>query len=273
MRLIALLLVLSATGIAIEDSSAEVVEHSDLPVGHRIELLNRGLSGDLDALAALDHDGEASRWDSLYQGFALQASGQLQRAVSAWQSSVEKGHRLAVRALAAHHYDQREWVEAYAWARLAMEVDAALQDTDIDGLRGTWPLHVAIHSAEELDDEQHDRADELARERAALHLSRLVSPVDVGSQPLEQTLDLDIVRRSAPRYPRGLWEQGVPGWAYLQFEVKANGRVGQVAAVGASNDRFARAAVRALRDWRFDTEAMDELPTMATQQFDFSLQR
>lgn len=244
---------------------------STIAPAERIDRLQAALEGDLDALDALRGDEEPGRWDRFYRGYALEAAGHDEAAVSAWQEAVALGHRVAVRALAAHHYERREWMEAYAWARLAMEVEAALADLEMDDLRGGWNLYTAIHAAEELEPAQHAAADALARERIDRHLARLVEPEEVGSIEADRVRDLEIVERTAPVYPRSMVENARPGWSYLQFEILDDGRVGEVVVVGASHDRFGRAAARAIRKWRFNADALDDLPTIGTQQIDFNL--
>jgi len=245
----------------------------ELTASERIVLTRQALSGDLEALDRLETDDAASRWGLLVRGYALQAAGRFDEAFAAWERSAELGLRLAASALAAHHYERRNWMEAYAWARLVMEVEAALTDGDLDDLRGGWALYTAVHAAEGLDEDQHRAADALAAERVEQHLAAMISPDDVGSQSEDPPLDLDVVQRTRPNYPRSLAENGVPGWSYVQFEILPNGRVGETVAIGASHDRFARAAVRAIRKWRFNVDAMDELPGTGFQQIDFTLRR
>ena len=239
----------------------------------QIQLIQRAVSGDFEALAALDTDEEASRWDLFLQGYALASSDRDQEAVEAWEQAVGMGLHLAVKALASHHYERRNWMEAYAWARLAMEVDAALHDSNMDDLRGRWPLYTAVQAADNLESEQHQAAGPLAVEGVNRYLQHLISTDDVGSEDRNDVKDLEIVERTRPVFPRSMLENGRPGWSYVQFEIRPDGRVGEVAAVAASHDRFARAAVRAIRKWRFNVEVMDSVPATASQHIDFTLRR
>ena len=50
----------------------------------RILLIQQAISGDLQAAAELDADGETSRWDLLLRGYALQAADRSDEAVAAW---------------------------------------------------------------------------------------------------------------------------------------------------------------------------------------------
>lgn len=254
-------------------TTAAVSHTSSISPGERIQLVERAVSGDFEALEALNVDGETGRWDLLLRGYALAATGQDNEAIETWEQAADLGLHLAVKALASHHYEHRNWTEAYAWARLAMEIEGALKDSTMDDLRGSWSLYTAVQSADSLERDQHQAADALALERVNHYLPRMIAPGDVGSEDGSDVKDLEIVERTAPVFPRSMAENGRPGWSYIQLEILPNGRVGEVAAVAASHDRFARAAVRAIRKWRFNVDAMDELPATGFQQIDFTLQR
>lgn len=260
---------LALTATAAEPGPGEV----ELTTAERIVLTERAVSGDLSALDALRNGEPINRWTQLMRGYALSAIDRDEEAVEAWTQALAEGQKLAVRALATHHFEQREWLEAYAWARLAMEVDAALSDLDMDDMPGRWTLYAAVQAAERLDDVQHAAADGLAADRVERFLPVLIRPSDVAGAGVTDVEDLDVVERTRPTYPRAMAENQIPGWAYLQFEVRADGRVGEIAAIGASHDRFARAAVRGIRKWRFNTSALEDLPMTATQFIDFELGR
>ena len=260
---------LALTATTAEPGPAE----AELTTAERIVLTEQAVSGDLSALDALGNGEPLNRSTQLLRGYALRAIDRHAEAVEAWTQALVEGQKLAVRALATHHFEQREWLEAYAWARLAMEVDAALSDLDMNEMHGRWTLYAAVQAAERLEDEQHAEADALASELVDLYLPVLIRPRDLTNADAGDAEDLDVVERTRPTYPRSMAENQIPGWSYLQFEVRADGRVGEVVAIGASHDRFARSAVRAIRKWRFNTDALDHLPMTATQFIDFELNR
>ncbi|MBY6204096.1 energy transducer TonB [Halomonas denitrificans] len=241
-----------------------------VPPSERIERMGRAVSGDLAELAELQDEDDASRWAQLVRGLALGAAGRDREAVEALEHAARSGHNLAPRVLALHHYERNQWIDAYAWARVAMEVDAALGDLEMADLQGGWSLYLAVQSAESLDAEQHGDADRRARDLLAEFLDPLVAE-DLARDDAKGFEGEDVVARRRPVFPRSMWENGRPGWAYVYFAINRDGSVGETLALAASHPRFGRAAARAVRKWRFDTEAFDDLPATGLQLIDFDL--
>jgi protein TonB len=68
--------------------------------------------------------------------------------------------------------------------------------------------------------------------------------------------ELRILRRSMPRYPRSARLRGAEGVTVLRVLVERSGRVGIVEVDRSAGDQdLDRAAVRAIRSWRFATGA------------------
>lgn len=276
MRALVTLLAMLAMATWPADSPAREVDerYSNTPA-ERVQMVRQALEGDPSALDPMDlYDGR-DVWDWFVRGYALHAEGRFDDAIRAWIESAQLGHNLAPHALAWHHYEQREWIEAYAWSRLAMEVDGALRDLDMEEMRGRWSLYNAIHSAEGLSDAQRGPAETRAQELVQRFLDPLVGPDLERRQAnaLRQGVrSEDIVERQRPNYPRSMAENGRPGWAYLYFEIRPDGRVGDIVSIAATDPRFARSAIRAVRKWRFNPDAI-ELPTATVQIIDFTMQR
>ena len=71
----------------------------------------------------------------------------------------------------------------------------------------------------------------------------------------------------APEYPRSALRAGASGNVVLRIEVRADGRVGEVEVVESSRHRqLDRAAVRAVRRWRFQPAQQDGRPVAADVQ-------
>lgn len=245
-------------------------ESEPLPPSERIERMGRALNGDLEELDALQGDDDSGRWAQLVRGLALGAAGRDREAVAALEGAARSGHNLAPRVLALHHYERNQWLDAYAWARVAMEVDAALGDLEMADLQGSWSLYLAVQAAESLDADRHAEADRRARDYLAEYLDPLVAE-DLARDDDRGFEGEDVVKRRRPSFPRSMWENGRPGWAYVYFAINRDGSVGDTLALAASHPRFGRAAARAVRKWRFDTEAFDDLPATGLQLIDFNL--
>lgn len=242
------------------------------PAAADLDSLERGLAGDLDALEAsweAPEEEGTEAWRQLVRGFALRAAGRPDAAVEAWEDAVRRGEDFAVLVLAWHHGEQQQWLDAYGWSQLAMELDAVAEDLNRNQLGGRWTLYNAIQAAEALDPSQHDEADALAKSRIERYGPSLMASQDRANN--ERYPGFEPVRRNAPNYPRGLALDGVPGWAYIIFEVNEQGRVEQTLSMAASKPSFARAAERAISKWRFEVGTVDEFPVTSRQRIDFTL--
>jgi len=91
----------------------------------------------------------------------------------------------------------------------------------------------------------------------------------------EQGQDVRIraTEKVAPRYPLKARKQGLEGFVKLEFELNKYGKVKQVSVVEAFPEEiFDKAAIRALRGWRFEVpDSLKGAPLTLIQTFDFNL--
>lgn len=76
-------------------------------------------------------------------------------------------------------------------------------------------------------------------------------------------LDSDVTPlvRIEPQYPRKAAMQGIEGWVLLKFDISPAGTVGNIQILGSKPSRiFDRAAVRALRKWKYRPKMEDGKP-------------
>lgn len=98
--------------------------------------------------------------------------------------------------------------------------------------------------------------------------------VDPSASPADATIatarDAAVPRllsAPAPEYPRSALRAGASGNVVLRIEVQANGRPGAVSVVQSSRHRdLDRAAVQAVRRWRFQPALREGAPVAATVQ-------
>lgn len=237
-----------------------------------IDAFERALAGDLSALdscCAPSEEEEPGGWTLLVRGLALNSAGQTEAAIDAWEAAVREGEPMAVRMLAMHYLDHQDWTEAFAWSQFAMDVDAVEGDLNRNQLGGTWSLHSAIQAAQGLEPSQHERAEKLASSRIETFGPDFLTARNRDDHA--PASDLEPTRRNAPRYPRALFEQGTPGWAYVVLEINDAGRVDRALTLAATDPAFGRAAERAIGKWRFAVGEIDEFPVLSRQRIDFNL--
>ena len=82
--------------------------------------------------------------------------------------------------------------------------------------------------------------------------------------------------RIEPQYPRKAAMQGIEGWVLLKFDISPAGTVGNIQILGSKPSRiFDRAAVRALRKWKYRPKMEDGKPIEQKNlkiQLDFTLE-
>ena len=79
------------------------------------------------------------------------------------------------------------------------------------------------------------------------------------------TREPQVVSRTQPEYPRAALRAGISGEVLLQIEVRADGRPGEVSVLSGSRNRsLDRAAVRAVRQWRFEPALRDGVAVPGT---------
>jgi protein TonB len=89
------------------------------------------------------------------------------------------------------------------------------------------------------------------------------NPHKLGSgEPPPVVAPAQLTRRVAPDYPQAAVRQGIEGFAEVRFTVTAKGTVSDVSIVESTPpDIFDRAAIDAVRRWRYEPRTVDGQPT------------
>lgn len=68
----------------------------------------------------------------------------------------------------------------------------------------------------------------------------------------------EVVKQSAPKYPRGSKKRGQEGWVMLSFVIRENGRVADPLIEDSSGEPdFDKSAVQAVKGWRYEPATLD----------------
>jgi len=89
------------------------------------------------------------------------------------------------------------------------------------------------------------------------------NPHRLGSgEPPPVVAPAQLTRRVAPDYPQAAVRQGIEGFAEVRFTVTAKGTVSDVSIVQSTPPEiFDRAAIDAVRRWRYEPRTVDGKPT------------
>jgi TonB family protein len=108
---------------------------------------------------------------------------------------------------------------------------------------------------------QLERDIEAQRAKAAA-ATKSVSNVKSDAQPVTSTITLKRTRTVPPEMPAIAMSRKIVGWVEVTFTVNEKGRVEDAAVRSSSpEDVFDEAALKAVRQWRFDPPLRDGQPT------------
>jgi len=257
MRIVLLFLLLSWSGLAAAKVSFELAE--------------RALQGDLDAAEQLLDQHRDNNSVRIIAASALQTSGAHGRALALLEDAMRNGSRTALWARVVHHIEQREWIEGYAWGRLAMLIEKHDHDSEID--EEAWPLEwtwqFTQRAARNLRESEFPEAD---RQTEAI--------VGQWYGPLTAERDFDpadapvFLERRAPIYPRDEAYARETGWSLLMLQFERDGTVSRVMPIVQTHRDFGQRAAAALEDWVIDPSSLeaDDFDRMFMQTVEFSLE-
>lgn len=220
----------------------------------RLETVERALTGDVEAAEQLLEAERAHPWSQLVAAQAFRAAGEDARAVELLQAALHEGDRNALWSLVVHHVERRNWIEAYAWGRLAMLVENHDRDGEID--EDAWPMQWtwqftqrAARNLRESEFERADRRTQTVVERWYVLLTA-DSERDVRAAP-------GFVERRPPTYPRDEAYARETGWSLLMFDFNDDGTVNRIVPLAQTHRAFAERATAAVEDWVVDLTTVE----------------
>ena len=160
------------------------------------DLAQRALAGDPHAINELveAHGGNDPTRIIAARGF--RTAGEDDRAFELLEEAMRNGSRAALWTRVVHHIERHDWIEGYAWGRLAMLVeknDAQVRDDTIED--GDWPMEwswqFTQRAARNLRETDFPAADRRTEELVRDWYELLIAPREKKSRQLA------VVRRAA----------------------------------------------------------------------------
>jgi tetratricopeptide (TPR) repeat protein len=250
-------------------SSASLAEAQDFSMD--FDRARAGLDGEPHGLEYLRGCVEQSALCALAAGTGLQHSGRTDEAIEFFQRALAGGEGVAASALAFVHLQAEEYKEAYAWARLAMEIARRKQNLSRAELLRNQNAFIAAAAIQTMNESERDPA-----EQEAMRLLREWQHVLPAATVDEAEADpgYTIVKRRAPRYPRRLAIDRIEGTVYLHARVNERGKVAETIPVYFTHLPFVKEAERAFRKWKIEFEQSDDGRDLTVNQLiDFNLLR
>ena len=235
------------------------------------ELAERALNGDLDTTEQLLAEHPDSDSVRIIAAQALRAAGDDDRALALLDDAMRQGSRRALWTRVVHHIERHEWIEGYAWGRLAMLIEKHDRESEIDD--DAWPLEwtwqFTQRAARNLREAEFPEADRRTEAVVGEWYARLAAEQDIGSVDAPVFVD-----RRAPVYPRDQAYSRETGWSFLMMTFASDGTVERVLPIVQTHQAFAKRAAAAMEHWAIEPSSMDpeDFDRFFTQTVEFSLE-
>lgn len=236
------------------------------------DLAEQALDGDLESAARLLELRGGSDPMRLVAAVAHRTARDDARALELIEAAMENGYLPALWLRVVHHVERHEWIDAYAWGRLAMLVrkHEAEDEIDEDAWPMEWTWQFTQQAARNLCEDQFPQADRRTEDvvgRWYADLTAERADREYASPVFE--------KRRAPTFPRDEAYARETGWSLLLAEFTADGKASRVLPIAETHRAFSERAEAALGDWVIDPTSMDEgdLPGSFVQLVEFGLSR
>lgn len=90
----------------------------------------------------------------------------------------------------------------------------------------------------------------------------LMASVETTTDPIDQTHAPVVIEKVMPSYPSDYARAGVEGYVVIEGLLDTQGRLVALSVVESTHQAFAQAALKALRQWRFEPVRVDGEPRM-----------
>lgn len=252
-------------------SVAVAVDPAD-DVHARFDQIQRAMAGDRTAIDALAAEDPANPKFQFIVGAALARLGQLEEATVALQRSIRLGDDMAGLVLAEIFFDDRQYLEAFAWAQFWVQSNFTLEEIQRGEANSDLGVGLLRYLLGRLDDEEI----RLAERHAGYLLNEWLGDVEKQTsaciQPQEICRQWTATRRRPPPYPMTMGDRGWTGFSRLVYLVDESGRVADQVVLHASHPHFGSSAERGLRRWRFESSAAEPAPVLMQASVIFELQ-
>lgn len=221
------------------------------------DLAQRALAGDLDAVHELARNHGDSSPTKILAAQGYRAAGDDARAIKLLEDAMRNGSQTALWARVVHHIEGHDWIEGYAWGRLAMLVEkhrAQARDEAItdDGWPMQWSWQFTQRAARNLRDADFPIADQRTEQVVQAWYELLTE-----SREQRQDRAPSFVERRAPTYPRAQAQSRETGWTFLMLRFDSSGEVVEVLPVVHTHETFAERANAAVEDWIIEPSSLE----------------
>lgn len=231
----------------------------------RFDQIQRALDGDMEAIASLSAEQKEDAFFHFVHGAALARLEQIDEAAAAFQRAIRLGDDLAILALAEMLKGAGRTVEAYAWAQVWVQSHFTLPEIRQGKANSDIGMAILRESLNQLDEDAMKQAELRAGSVLNDWLPEFEQQATSCIQPSLICPSWSLAHRRRPVFPHQMAARREAGWTRHVLLIDEQGRVTEILTVHSTHAPARRNAERALRRWRFESNAEQPEPTLFQQ--------
>lgn len=225
--------------------------------------------GDMSQLPSFQECAKTEYECGMIAGTVLRERKRIEDAEAFYRKALDTGYKDAATSIANLHTQAENYVEGFAWSRLAYALDDPQQERGDDELHRLSSFRLLATNYQAMNEQQRREAEQRSLEVLNEWIPEIHDKIE-KKQEQSDDVALEILKRVNPRYPRDLAINRVHGFALVYGEVDVDGNLVDAIAMDYSHRRFERESLKAFSKWRFEVTDPDRAePLSVVQRIDF----
>lgn len=210
--------------------------------------------GDMSQIPYFEACAESEYECGMIAGTVLRERKRIEDAEAFYRKALDSGYKDAATSIANMHTQAENYVEGFAWSRLAYALDDPQQELGDDELHRLWSFRLLATNYQAMNEQRCGEAEKRSREVLDEWMPELHDKIQKTQEEQEKHDDapFEIRKRVNPRYPRDLAIKRVHGFALVYGEVDVDGNLVDAIAMDYSDRRFERESLKAFSKWQFE---------------------
>lgn len=225
--------------------------------------------GDMSQIPYFEECAETEYECGMIAGTVLRERKRIEDAETFYRKALDTGYKDAATSIANMYTQAGNYVEGFAWSRLAYALDDPQQELGDDELHRLPSFRLLATNYQAMNEQQRREAGKRALEVRNEWIPELHDKIK-KTQEKSDDVPLEILNRVNPRYPRGLVIKRVHGFALVYGQVDVDGNLVDAIAMDYSHRPFEAESLKAFSKWRFEVTDPDRAKSLSViQRIDF----
>jgi len=228
--------------------------------------------GDMGQISYFEACAETEYECGMIAGTVLRERERIDDAETFYRKALDTGYKDAATSIANMHTQEGNYVEGFAWSRLAYALDDPQQELGDDELHRLSSFRLLAMNFQAMNEQQRREAEQRSLEILDEWIPELHDKIQKEQEQQKKREDapFKVLKRVNPRYPRDLAIKRVHGFALLYGEVDLDGNLVDAIAMDYSHRRFEGESLKAFSKWQFEVTDPDRARSLSViQRMDF----